>query len=111
MSDSFELVGKRIVVVMQSDAFHDTFTFGEPVPGSAGVWIIVGKVVGDVPGIGFWLTVSTIMSPQDKQRDLADSGQVDPTYLIRWERVLSARIVPPDFKASGPVGFRPHLPE
>lgn len=109
MKDPFEFVGKYLLVMMVDEAFYRTFMFGQPVPGQEGIWIVAGRVVGEIPG-GFWLEALTITSPSSETAAVAESGQEGVTYLVRWHDVYSARLSPVAFKSIGEIGFRPQLP-
>ncbi len=78
LSDPFDFVGKDLLVVMTHDAFFRTFTFGDEVPGTEGAWLLGGRAVAEVPGIGFWFVVRTITSPRGKTAAAAESARRIP---------------------------------
>lgn len=72
--------------------------------GAGECWVAVGKVIGEWP-IGVWLEVASWSQP-DGGLITVEKGLI---YLVRWEWIHTARLLPEKPTEALPVGFR--LPE
>jgi transcriptional regulator with XRE-family HTH domain len=94
------LQGKYLAVWI-TDAMAKEF-LGLPRRREAGDWwVAVGKVVGEWP-IGVWLEVVSWTQP-DGGIITSEKGLI---YLVRWEWIHTARLLPEKPKEAVPVGFR-----
>lgn len=99
-----ELTKKYLTAALTDQAAR--VFFGLPASSaSAGLqdkqWMFVGKVEGETPGVGIWLRIEEVTTPD---------GMVMPapgpyTTLLRWEWIITA--VTTDEKPTDVLGFRP----
>jgi hypothetical protein len=82
-----DLIGKHVLMILSEAGAAVFFAF--PAPASfdpARRWGIGGKVVGEMPGIGLWVTKESTFPPG---LDAIHDGQAEEPYLFRWEWIVT----------------------
>ena len=84
-----DLAGKYLVAAIKDESARLLFDLPAEAPTRAGrQWTFVGKVEGETAGVGLWLSIEEVATPD---------GMVTPvsgpyTVLIRWDWIVTAVI-------------------
>ncbi len=95
-----ELAEKYVTLEVQGKTI--AHMFGGEDSGDDTRWHLVGQMAGETPGVGIWLRMLGMVSPI--KDEVWKEGAA--LYLVRWEWLLNATVLPDRPKSLKEVGFR-----
>ena len=103
-----DLTGKTVILEV-SGAVMDHFFGKEPRQGETATlrWHLIGEVVGETGGVGLWFRMTGLGIRHDSDSDPQWKPDAKSVYLIRWDWVLNALMLPEKPKDMEKMGFRP----
>lgn len=83
------LAGNYLLVWLEESAAR--YFLGQPASGvTKGYWIVAGKAAGETPGVGIWLDMTILYTPDGDM--ISPSVSDKPTYLLRWDWIKTVRV-------------------
>jgi hypothetical protein len=99
-----DLTGKFVRIDVSGAVISNLFD--SPIREDDARWTLIGEAMGETIGVGVWLQILGMIAPHEKEV----WQEIKAVYLIRWEWVLNAAILPEKPKSLGQIGYRPQLP-
>jgi hypothetical protein len=96
-----EVHGKYLVTWLTTDSARAAFGFNE---GRRATWHLMGRIEGETPGLGLWITVEELLDTEGQRVELPEANK-DAATLIRWEWMVGA-VLWRSRPASYSVGFK-----
>ncbi len=95
-----ELQGKYLVTWLTTDSARAALGLYE---GPEGYWLLMGRIEGETPALGLWITVEEVLDAEGQRIELPEANRAAAT-LIRWEWMVGAVLW--SSRPASPTGFK-----